>query len=499
MALDRYEYSKIQNTKLPESWQSQSVLEEMKYFLQQNWEQRSIFYEDREIKSQQQFLDFIGSGGIRTKKYIGTIVFKGEQLNIYPRVFSTEKDDHDTDDLSQKHMLYNLVRWIEYCNRLNYPFINISSQLNNSEDLKDLFITLYIGYVRNAIERGLYYQYVEEMEDCPSIKGKLNLKDYLIKKIPNGKADKFQCTYSKFEFDTRVNRIIKYTCRQLLNVTNKKNQKIIRTILIRLSDVSDVPCTPNDCNNIGLSKMHRQYSIIISMSKMFLLNKMSNYTMDINESFCFLFPTELLFEGFIGGFMKGILRDIGGKVSLQESRMSLVEKIIYKGETSGAAFTMRHDILVEYGNKVFVLDTKYKEMSRFEDNPDYKDTISVEAKQGDLYQVLEYARKRDAKDVYLLYPMYRYEEKESEFPKAVSESPSGDINVHFIRIPFIYEENEDERTEKQLIQVIHNIFAVDYIVDTQDEKLNIEITESKSAESRVRSAALIEKISKKMN
>lgn len=459
MVLNRYEYSKIVNAKLPSSWQSQAALDELSEFLQQNWEQRAVFYQDGEIKSQQQFLDFIGSTAIKTKKYIGTIVFKGEQLNIYPRVFSTEKDDHDTDDLTQKHMLYNLVKWIEYCNKLEYPFINISSELNDAEDLKELFITLYIGYVRNALERGLYYQYVEETEDCASIKGKFDLTNYLTSKIPNGQANKFRCTYSNFEFDNKVNRIIKYTCKQLMNITSKKNQKTIRTILTRLNDVSEVQCNPNDCNNIRLSKMHRHYGIIISISKMFLLNKMSNYSIDTNESFCFLFPTDILFEGFIGGFIKEALRDVGGKVRLQESRMSLVEKIIYKGETSGAAFTMRHDILVEFKDKVFVLDTKYKEMSRFENNSEYKETISTEAKQGDLYQVLEYARKRDIEDVYLLYPMYRYEEKENEFPVAVSESPSGDINVHFIRLPFIFEEDE-EKTKQQLIEVIEQIFMV---------------------------------------
>lgn len=461
MVLDRYEYSKIANAKLPSSWQSQMALDELADFLQQNWEQRSVFYEDGEVKSQQQFLDFIGSGGIRTKKYIGTVVFKGEQLNIYPRVFSTEKEDHDTDDLTQKHMLYNLVKWIEYCNKLEYPFINISSELNDAEDLKELFITLYIGYVRSALERSLYYQYVEETEDCTSIKGKFDLKDYLVKKIPNGQADKFKCTYSNFEFDNKVNRIIKYTCKQLMNITSKRNQKTLRTILTRMNEVLDVKCNPNDCNNIRLSKMHRNYGIIISMSKMFLLNKMSNYSIDTNESFCFLFPTDVLFEGFIGGFMKEVLRGIGGKVRLQESRMSLVEKIIYKGETSGAAFTMRHDILVELQGKVFVLDTKYKEMTRFEDNPEYKDTISTEAKQGDLYQVLEYARKRDIADVYLLYPMYRHEEKEDEFPVAISESPSGDIKVHFIRMPFIFEEENEAKTRQQLTDVIMSVFDMD--------------------------------------
>ena len=455
--LNKYEYTKISNSKLPKTWQPQSALDELNDFLQDNWEQRSVFYKDGDIKSQQQFIDFLGSGGIRTKKYIGTIVFKGGQLNIFPRVFSTDKDDHETDELTQKHLLNNLVKWLEYCNKLEYPFISISSELKDADDLKELFITLYIGYVRSAVERGIFYQYVDKTIDSSSIKGKFDIKDYMITKIPNGQADKFRCTYSDFEFDNNVNRIIKFTCKMLINDTSAKNQKELRRILTRLNEISDVQCKPSDCDKIRLSKLNGHYGIIVSMSKMFLLNKMTNYNVNNSESFCFLFPTELLFEGFIGGYLKEVLSRIGGKVVLQESKMSLVEKIVYKGETSGAAFTMRHDILAEYDGKVFVLDTKYKEMSRFEDNPNYKETISNEAKQGDLYQVLEYARKRDIGDVYLLYPMYRYEEAEEDFPVAISESPSGNINVHFIRMPFVFEDDE-EYTKGMLKDIILDIF-----------------------------------------
>ncbi len=459
MVLNRYEHSKIGNNKLPSSWQSQHSLNELLDFLQENWEQRAVFYDDGEITSQQQFLDIIGQGAIRTKKYIGTIVFKGEQLNIYPKVFSTEAEDYDTEDLTQGHLLKNLVRWIEYCNKLEYPFISISSELNDSEDLKELFITLYIGYVHSAIKRGLYYQYVDETGDCNAIKGKFDITDYLVDKIPNGQANKFRCTYSNFEFDNRVNRIIKFTCKHIFNIASKKNQKTLRTILSRLDAVSDTPCTPHDCNNIRLSKMHKHYGVIISISKMFLLNKVSNYSIDTNESFCFLFPTNILFEGFIGGFIKEVLSNHGGKVTLQESRMSLVEKIVLKDKISGPKFTMRHDILAEFKGKIFVLDTKYKELSRFENNPKFEEDINKEVNQGDLYQVLEYARKRDVIDVYLLYPMYRYEENEEAFPYAVSKSSSGNINIHFIRIPFIFEE-DGEKTKQQLTEVIKQIFAI---------------------------------------
>ena len=91
------------------------------------------------------------------------------------------------------------------------------------------------------------------------------------------------------------------------------------------------------------------------MSKMFLLNKTSGLTMDINESFCFLFPTDLLFEGFIGGFMQEVINDARGKVYLQRSDMHLIEDIQYAGRSLGAAFKMRHDILVELDGTVFVL------------------------------------------------------------------------------------------------------------------------------------------------
>lgn len=461
MVLDRYEYSLIKQKELPEEWQSESDLDELQDFLQQNWEQRSVFYDDNEVKSQQQFLK-IGHKKIDTNKYIGTIVFKGHQLNIYPRVFKEEMGDNDTSELSQKHMIFNLVKWVEYCNRLAYPFINISSDLNDTDDLKELFITLYIGYVKSAIERGVYYQYVEETEDCSSIKGKFDLKDYLITKIPNGQAEKFRCTYSNFEFDNKVNRIIKHTCKLLMNITSKKNQKAIRNILTRLNEVSDVQCKPSDCNNIRLSKMHRHYGVIISMSKMFLLNKMSNYTIDTNQSFCFLFPTDILFEGFIGGFMKEVLHEVGGKVTLQESKSSLVNRIKFGDKVTGAGFTMRHDILVELNDKVFILDTKYKEMPRFEDNDDYEEDIKEEAKQGDLYQVVTYASKAGLKDVYLLYPMYRYEDNEELHPIAESDFElfGVTINIHFIRMPFIFEEDNEEDTRQQLTQVINSIFRI---------------------------------------
>ena len=81
-----------------------------------------------------------------------------------------------------------------------------------------------------------------------------------------------------------------------------------------------------------------------------------------------------------------------------------------------------------------------------------------EVKQGDLYQVIEYASHRDLEDVYLLYPMYRFEEVEPHDVILVRESVSNkQINVHVVRIPFIFE-NDDKHTKRNIRDTIYKIF-----------------------------------------
>ena len=458
--LNCFEESTIKNKALPPEWKSQSSLDELADFLQFNWEQRSAFYEDSAVTTRQQFLEFTGQQGIKTKNYIGTVVFKGQQLNIFPKIFREDKDDTDTSDLSLKHLMKNLVCWLEYCTKIDYPYISISSDLDDSNDLRELFITLYIRYVKNALDRGLFYRYEDQTEDCSSIKGKIDLKDYFTRKIPNGMPNKFSCTFSSFVFDNPLNRIIKYTCKSLMNETSAANQKIIRHILMKLNEVSDVKCTPSDCNQLRLSKLHKNYSVILSMSKMFLLNKTTSYNVDDTESFCFLFPTEVLFEGFIGGFMQSVLGS-DGKVRLQASELALIDNIVFEGEDLGRAFTMRHDILVEYQGKVFVLDTKYKQVRRFKGNHELKQTIVNDVSQADLYQISTYAAKRDLSDGYLLYPMYRYEDEEPSSPK-LQQTVSVDgidrlVTIHLVRLPFVFEEDA-EHTKQMLIDSIQRIF-----------------------------------------
>ena len=457
MILNYYENKIIKNALLPAEWKSQESLDELLNFLQSNWEQRAIFYDDGKVNSKQQFLDFIGQKNIRTKDYVGTIVYKGHQLNIFPKVFKEFKDDDDRKSLDLQHLMHNLVKWIEYTAKIDYPYISIAADMENTDDLQELFVSLYVRYVKAALDRGLFFRYEEKTEDLPTIQGRLDIKDYITKKYPTGQFGKILCSYSTFEFDNLLNRVIKCTLKFVWNIATPSNQKIIRNLLNKLGEVSDQNCTPRDCDTIQLSKMQSKYKIILSMSKMFLLNKTTNYNLDTHDSFCFMFPTDLLFEGFIGGFIQSIFNE-DAKVTLQASEVSLVDSIRLGDQEFAQAFVMRHDILIEHKEKgMFILDTKYKEVSRFEGNTDFRYDLINDINSGDLYQVLTYAISRGLDKVYLLYPQFRFEEKEPNpaiLKKSVEvEGQKSNIDIYAVRIPFVFED-DDEKTSRCLKEAI---------------------------------------------
>lgn len=450
--LSTFEFKKIKTKKLPLSWQTEGSLNELETFLQHNWEQRGIFYADGQVTSRQQFIKFDVKDGISSQNYIGTIIFKGEQLNVFPKVFKSDKADDDTDDLDINELIDNLVLWLGYCDRLNFPFVSMKGELTGSENLMELLITVYVHYVKSAIDRQPYFQYEDIIETGFCVKGKIDFKDYTTRKYPMAMHHQLDYTYSGFVFDNMLNRIIKCTCSMLLGLTSQlTNKKILRNILMKMGDVSMINGMPYDCDTVHLSALHHNYHIILSMSKMFLFNKVSNYSIGGTESFCFLFPAEVLFEGFISGFLREMLTG-KAKVTTQASNQYLAELFV-DGETMGNAFMLREDILIETKDMIVVVDTKYKEIDCFEN---IKENKKLDISDADMKQMAVYAAKRGAKKLYLIYPLYK-----SEMPETIEiryviklDGQQSNISVplEILRVPFVFD--EDINQTKQLLEMI---------------------------------------------
>lgn len=448
--MNTIEFKKIKIANLPPKWQSKDMLEKLEQFLQANWEQRSVFYMDNVVTSRQQFINFDVNGGLKTKNYIGTICYEGETLNIFPKVYKLDEDDDETDDWSTDDLIRNLVNWLNYCEKLEYPFITIDSSLSNTTNLFELLVKIYAHYVKRALDIAPYRCYEDTEEVGQLVKGKIDFNQYVTRQIPTGNWHIVPYSYSNFIFDNKLNRIIKATCKMLFNTTTERgSKKMLRNLLLRLGDVTDENCMPADCDRIHLSKLHKKYIILLSLSKMFLLNKKSTYELGSSQSYCFLFPTELLFENFVGGFIKEML-DGEAKVKSQASDQYLADLVV-DGELVGQAFNLKEDILIETSDAIIVLDTKYKEIDHFD-----RIKAGLNRKLGisdaDMKQMAVYAMKRNAKKIFLLYPLYRQENLESISVvyniKCDEQDSRKTVPLEILKVPFVFDEDVSITVDK---------------------------------------------------
>ena len=181
---------------------------------------------------------------------------------------------------------------------------------------------------------------------------------------------------------------------------------------------------------------------------MFLLNASSN-NMGHSDTFCFLFPAELLFEGFIGGFLKEAFSS-DAKIRTQTSDQYLAELIV-NGEVVGNTFNLREDILIESETGIVILDTKYKSIERFEK---IMENRKLDISDNDMKQMAIYAVKRNAKRLYLLFPLRSNEEPETidiRYDIKLDEDKKV-IPLIILKVPFVFDENVEQK--KRLLRDI---------------------------------------------
>jgi 5-methylcytosine-specific restriction enzyme subunit McrC len=176
------------------------------------------------------------------------------------------------------------------------------------------------------------------------------------------------------------------------------------------------------------------YSVIISLSKAFILNRTTSFSLGYKDAFCFLFPAEYLFEGFIAGVFKEMSRH-KKSIRVQTNDMHLAE-VWLDGKSKGRAFYLKEDILIKTENIMVVVDTKYKIIQEIAESQTDKKFGILDS---DFHQIVLYALKRKALDVVLIYPL-SYEERTSsikllyklEFPNEQK------FNVRVLKVPFVF-------------------------------------------------------------
>jgi len=372
---------------------------ELEKFLDEIWKKRekySYYNNSEEIKIEsQQFLQFLhASNELKSNKYVGVIHFRGNRINLFPKIFYDPNKQYTNPEITQIHN--HILWWLSYCRKIKFP--NFISSLDNVKaDFFEVLIYLFSKYTRELLNNSIYQQYQEISGELTFIKGRLNINEYISENISKGRWHKLNCTYEIFNMDNKFNRIIKYVTTLLFNVTTiLENKKNLREILFILDEVEDEEATAAQCSAIRFNPMFCEFETVRDYCHLFLSNCVTlSYKNDL-KLFAFLLPMEYIFEDFIFGFIEKEIPDIKVKSHRKDKYLD-----------EGKIFNLNPDLFFETEIKSLVADTKYKIV--YSDEKDPKKGIS----QNDLYQMLTYAVRFEVDEVIIFYPntvnMYRKE------------------------------------------------------------------------------------------
>ena len=317
----------------------------------------------------------VGGKFIQARNYVGVLQTKsGLTIEILPKI----ADKTDTD--KSKAIFIKMLKTLK-----NFPFksSNLASLKTQNLPLLEIFISMFLCELEALVKKGIKSDYVALEENLNFLKGKLNINEQI--KRNSIHKERFYVEYSEFLSDIKINQIIKTTLKFLYKKSNSsKNQQKIREFLFIFDEVSTCSDYKNFFTNYVINRQVKHYEQTFLWCKIFLLGNCFTPHKGDDLALALLFDMNLLFESYVGNFIKKEHVDI----RLQHSKKHLVEEPM--------SFRLRPDIFLE---GKFIADTKWKVI-----NQDDKEKEKNKISQTDLYQLYAYGKKHECDRLYLIYP-----------------------------------------------------------------------------------------------
>jgi 5-methylcytosine-specific restriction enzyme subunit McrC len=294
-----------------------------------------------------------GSNTVSPQQWAGIISVPNGVIEILPKI----TDDENRDMLRDK-----LVYMLQIVNDVPVRK-NITSKLDyGTHGFVDLLIQLFLIEFEKQIRHGIFKTYQKRIDNLNTIKGTMdyprNLRTNQLLK------NKFVCKYSRFTEDNPLNQIIKYTLRLLQKITKSpSNQSMLKKLDSYFENVTYSKKRVSDIESVILNRHTQRFKETLDFCKLFISGQELNFsTGEVTVQFM-LFDMNQLFERFVYKMYKRAIKN--GKVFYQNAHHYMLSS-----NASGLKVLLKPDLIIEQGIEKILLDTKWKNISRFADESD---------------------------------------------------------------------------------------------------------------------------------
>lgn len=325
---------------------------------------------------------------VKAKNWVGVIETQGVSIEILPKI----------EGLSNAGARKNLLFMLAVAGDLPVRERDIASLAVERTTLLDALILVFSERLLRELRAGLDHAYVVQEENAAFVRGKLLLREHLLRNIAHD--ERVFVAFDEFVSDTPLNRILKRACQVLVARTRSHAaEHNLRAALVAFDEVRDTPIARHHFEQIQLSRNSNRFETLLEFCRIVLVEGAPSLRVGERSTFTLLFPMERVFERFVAKAMLKNAPDLGidaGTVAVQARG---VQRWLLSDASHKGRFRLAPDIVLRGDARPrLIVDTKWKRL--LSNDEDKKNGIS----QTDIYQMVAYATRYDCDDSVLVYP-----------------------------------------------------------------------------------------------
>ncbi len=331
-----------------------------------------------------------GRNELGTYGAVGVVATEHCQIEILPKIDDPKRIEDDNDSARKR-----LIQMLGVVHNLDFE-TGRQTDLNwQSETILEIFITKFCNQFEEALKRGLPMQYLEEEDDLPALRGKLNIvRQFSVLAV---RPDKLACRFDNRSADIPLNQTVLAAVNLLSRITlSQENRRLLLQMRFVYEEVSDVVWSVLREKTVYFDRTNEQWKEVYETARLFLDRMYQSTSIGEQKGYALLFNMSELFEGYIFKLLKDNFVGLRYGVESQYAKRQVLFDKFRRG-----LFGTRLDIaLLQYGQTKLIIDTKWKRLST-------PTNITEKVDQSDVYQMMAYGELYDCPDVVLLYPHHR--------------------------------------------------------------------------------------------
>ncbi|GAB2556075.1 McrC family protein [Spirosoma areae] len=332
------------------------------------------------------FTMYKGRELIRIRNYVGLLpLWGGIHLEILPKI---------EQPANARSLLLTMLRQVRHS-----PFRTLTSAHTEAVRLPlwEVFVRAFLDTLEPLLRQGVQRAYVAVERNERFWKGKFQMTRQQRENAHH--AERLAVVYDALTPNVPPNRILKTTLVQLNQRTGSlASQRRIQRFLAVLDEVPVAESVPDDLSaSRRASRLFTRYEPALRWAEALLTEQGFGVRPGRVGSLSLLFPMERVFEEYVAHGIRTYWPD-AGMVTIQESSTHLVDEHV-----GAPKFKLRPDILIRHNDRLFVLDTKWKQVDG-QKSDETPSTANYGIEQADLYQLYAYGKKYAASDLFLIYP-----------------------------------------------------------------------------------------------